>query len=54
MTTFDETSRYAWFVEVTLAFAISYAFYRIIEKPSHVISQRLRKYTPDVPGAPAA
>ncbi|MFP3554587.1 acyltransferase [Paraburkholderia sp. SIMBA_049] len=54
MTTFDETSRYAWFVEVALAFAISYAFYRIIEKPSHVISQRLRKYTPDVPGAPAA
>jgi len=54
MTTFDESSRYAWFVEVALAFAISYAFYRIIEKPSHVISQRLRKYTPDVPGAPAA
>ncbi|BFG78742.1 hypothetical protein PTKU46_67750 [Paraburkholderia terrae] len=54
MTTFDETSRYAWFIEVALAFAISYAFYRIIEKPSHVISQRLRKYTPDVPGAPAA
>jgi peptidoglycan/LPS O-acetylase OafA/YrhL len=54
MTTFDETSRYAWFVEVALALAISYAFYRIIEKPSHVISQRLRTYTPDVPGAPAA
>ncbi|MFM0017491.1 acyltransferase family protein [Paraburkholderia azotifigens] len=54
MTTFDEGSRYAWFVEVALAFAISYAFYRLIEKPSHVISQRLRKYTPDVPGAPAA
>ena len=55
MTTFDDTSRYAWFVEVGLAFAISYAFYRVIEKPSHVISQRLRKYSPpDVPGAPAA
>ncbi|ALP67010.1 acyltransferase family protein [Paraburkholderia caribensis] len=54
MTAFDETSRYAWFVEVALAFAISYAFYRIVEKPSHLISQRLRKYTPDVPGAPAA
>ncbi|WP_109480294.1 acyltransferase [Paraburkholderia sp. C35] len=54
MTAFDEASRYAWFVEVALAFAISYAFYRLVEKPSHVISQRLRKYSPDVPGAPAA
>ncbi|MEM5338194.1 acyltransferase family protein [Paraburkholderia azotifigens] len=54
VTSFDESSRIAWFVEVALAFAISYAFYRVIEKPSHVISQRLRKYAPDVPGAPAA
>jgi peptidoglycan/LPS O-acetylase OafA/YrhL len=54
MTTFDTSWRFAWFVEVALALAISYAFYRVIEKPSHVISQRLRKYSPDVPGAPAA
>ncbi|CAG9202619.1 Acyltransferase [Paraburkholderia sabiae] len=54
VTSFDESWRFAWFVEVALAFAISYAFYRVIEKPSHVISQRLRKYAPDVPGAPAA
>jgi peptidoglycan/LPS O-acetylase OafA/YrhL len=54
VTAFDESSRFAWFVEVALALAISYAFYRVIEKPSHVISQRLRKYAPDVPGAPVA
>ncbi|CAE6768491.1 hypothetical protein R75465_03490 [Paraburkholderia aspalathi] len=54
MTRFDETSRFAWFVQVALAFAISYAFYRMIEKPSHLISQRLRKYTPNAPAAPAA
>ncbi|MFP3569138.1 acyltransferase family protein [Paraburkholderia sp. SIMBA_030] len=54
MTSFDDTSRFAWFVQVALAFAISYAFYRIIERPSHLISQRLRKYTPDAPTAPAA
>ncbi|ACC75450.1 acyltransferase family protein [Paraburkholderia phymatum] len=51
---FDTSGRFAWFIEVGLAFAISYAFYRVVEKPSHVISQRLRKYAPDVPGAPAA
>jgi peptidoglycan/LPS O-acetylase OafA/YrhL len=54
MTGFDSASRFAWFVEVPLALFISYVFYRMIEKPSHLISQRLRKYTPDVPGAPAA
>ena len=53
-TAFDESSRSAWFVEVALALAISYAFYRVIEKPSHAVSQRLRKYAPDVPGAPVA
>lgn len=53
VTRFDETSRFAWFVEVLLAFVISYAFYRVIERPSHLISQRLRKYTPDVPVEPA-
>ncbi|MFM0738753.1 acyltransferase [Paraburkholderia xenovorans] len=51
---FDGASRFAWFVQVALAFAISYAFYRLIEKPSHLLSQRLRKYTPDAPVAPVA
>ncbi|MEI5995922.1 acyltransferase [Paraburkholderia bengalensis] len=51
---FDGSGRFAWFVEVPLALAISYAFYRAIERPSHLISQRLRKYAPGVPGAPAA
>ncbi|WP_144140287.1 acyltransferase family protein [Paraburkholderia sp. BCC1884] len=54
MTQFDGTSRFAWFVQVALAFAISYAFYRMIERPSHLLSQRLRKYTSDAPPAPAA
>ncbi|MEM5438825.1 acyltransferase [Paraburkholderia diazotrophica] len=44
---FDGTSRFAWFVEVSLAFVISYAFYRVIERPSHLVSQRLRKYAPE-------
>lgn len=52
MIQFDSTSRYAWFVQIALAFAISYAFYRVIERPSHLISQRLRKYTSDAsPGS---
>lgn len=51
---FDGASRFAWFVQVALAFAISYAFYRMIERPSHLFSQRLRKYAPDAPAAPAA
>jgi peptidoglycan/LPS O-acetylase OafA/YrhL len=50
-TSFDENGRFAWFVEVALALAISYAFYRLIEKPSHLISQRLRRYTPNSPSA---
>ncbi|MFM0349971.1 MULTISPECIES: acyltransferase family protein [unclassified Paraburkholderia] len=54
MTQFDSTSRFAWFVQVALAFVISYAFYRMIERPSHLVSQRLRKYTSDAPPAPAA
>jgi peptidoglycan/LPS O-acetylase OafA/YrhL len=54
MTRFDDTSRFAWFVQVALALAISYAFYRLIEKPSHLISQRLRKYMANAPAAPAA
>jgi peptidoglycan/LPS O-acetylase OafA/YrhL len=54
MTQFDGTSRFAWFAEVALAFAISYVFYRMIERPSHLVSQRLRKYTSDAPPAPAA
>ncbi|MFL9918467.1 hypothetical protein PQR75_24365 [Paraburkholderia fungorum] len=54
MTGFDETSRFAWFIQVALAFAISYGFYRMIERPSHLISQRLRKYTANAPAAPAA
>lgn len=54
VTGFDATSRFAWFVQVALAFAISYAFYRLVERPSHLISQRLRKYSPDAPAAPAA
>ncbi|WP_429303667.1 acyltransferase family protein [Paraburkholderia sp. GAS199] len=54
MTSFDSTSRFAWFVQVALALVISYGFYRLVERPSHLISQRLRKYTPDSPVAPAA
>lgn len=54
MSGFDGTSRFAWFVQVPLAFAISYAFYRMIERPSHTVSQRLRKYTPNSPAAPVA
>ncbi|OAJ52545.1 acyltransferase [Paraburkholderia ginsengiterrae] len=54
MTQFDATSRFAWFVQVALAFVISYAFYRLVERPSHGVSQRLRKYTSDAPPAPAA
>ncbi|TDN67051.1 hypothetical protein [Paraburkholderia sp. BL10I2N1] len=46
MTGFDGTSPSAWLVQVSLAFVISYAFYRMIERPSHLISQRLRKYRP--------
>jgi peptidoglycan/LPS O-acetylase OafA/YrhL len=53
-TTFNENGRFAWFVEVALALAISYTFYRLIEKPSHLIAQRLRRYTPNSPTAPAA
>ncbi|WP_244306030.1 acyltransferase family protein [Paraburkholderia lacunae] len=54
MTGFDGTSRLAWFVQVALAFAISYAFYRMIERPSHLISQRLRRYTAGAPATPVA
>jgi len=46
MTRFDDTSRshgsYRWRWR-----RHQYAFYRMIEKPSHLISQRLRKYTPN-------
>jgi hypothetical protein len=34
--------------------AISYAFYRRVERPSHLLSQRLRKYTANAPAAPTA
>lgn len=54
MTQFDGSSRFAWFVQVALAFVISYVFYRMIERPSHLVSQRLRKYTSAAPPAPAA
>nr|WKF60249.1 hypothetical protein HUO10_004770 [Paraburkholderia busanensis] len=43
-----------WLVQMVLAFAISYVFYRLVERPSHLISQRLRKYAPNASTAPVA
>lgn len=50
----DTTLPAVWLGQMALAFAISYAFYRLIERPSHLISQRLRKYTPTTSAAPIA
>lgn len=41
---YDINTRSAWFVEVALAFALSYGFYRLVERPAHLLSQRLRKH----------
>jgi peptidoglycan/LPS O-acetylase OafA/YrhL len=49
VTRFDDTTRFAWFIQVALALVISYTFYRLVERPSHSLSQRLRKYAREVP-----
>ncbi|MCX4150072.1 MULTISPECIES: acyltransferase [Paraburkholderia] len=50
---YDPSTRSAWFVQMALALALSYGFYRFVERPAHLLSQRLRKHTTDAPPATA-
>ncbi|WP_199544094.1 acyltransferase family protein [Paraburkholderia kururiensis] len=43
----------AWFATVVIALAVSYAFYHAVERPSHRLAHRLRKFAQRVPTRPA-
>lgn len=43
----------AWLATVTVAVATSYAFYCAVERPSHRLAHRLRKFVAKVPTRPA-
>ncbi|WP_133648685.1 acyltransferase family protein [Paraburkholderia flava] len=43
----------AWLTTMVFAFALSYAFYLAVERPSHRLAGRLRKFAPKVPARPA-
>lgn len=43
----------AWLTTMVFAFALSYAFYLAVERPSHRLAGRLRKFAPKAPARPA-
>jgi peptidoglycan/LPS O-acetylase OafA/YrhL len=42
-TSFSSHPSAAWFAEVAVALAISFGFYQIVERPSHLLAKRLRR-----------
>lgn len=43
----------AWFATVVIALAVSYAFYLAVDRPSHRLAHRLRKFAQRAPTRPA-